>query len=185
MLMRSFNKLLAAAAVVALLAPASAFASSISLAQQGTGLTNIVLLAAGPITIDVTLNADADGVAILAFDVVGAPGVSATPFALGPLSPLTPPAPGPTGVTSQDWGCFIAICATSTSGVVLTATFNVPQSGAVLTIANPYFANNANDDTGSFTSLGSVTVTVVPEPGTLMLLGSGLTGLLVFGRRKA
>jgi len=190
MLMRSFNKLLAAAAVVALLAPASAFASSISIAQQGTGLTNIVLPAAGPITIDVTLNADADGVSSLAFNLIGAPAASFTAFAIGPMTPLTPGSAGAGGVTGQDWGCFLAICATSQSGVVMSATFNIPQSGATIHIdpdfINSFFAfDNAGNDVAPTLLPNSVTVTVVPEPGTLMLLGSGLTGLLVFGRRKA
>ncbi|MEX2607509.1 MAG: PEP-CTERM sorting domain-containing protein, partial [Kiritimatiellia bacterium] len=49
--------------------------------------------------------------------------------------------------------------------------------------AGTQFTENSNDDDGSFT-LDNVSVSVIPEPSTFILVGLALLGLVAFGHRK-
>jgi hypothetical protein len=70
------------------------------------------------------------------------------------------------------------------------ATGNVSVDGAgnthvnLVSLSRTKIRGLANSDTSSPTLLQLVYAPSVPEPGTLMLLGAGVAGLAVIGRRK-
>lgn len=84
---------------------------------------------------------------------------------------------------------FLVASSSVPYGYGSTATFmgsGTTMSGAAtdtLTLVSP--VQIFNTATGAFIpSLASITIHLVPEPGTLLLLGSGIAGLALYGRRR-
>jgi hypothetical protein len=77
-----------------------------------------------------------------------------------------------------------------TGGLLNGNLFALPQAGVVLGAdGNSTYAGNFDSSfsnlMGGFagTGTGSADTAPIPEPGTLLLLGSGIAGLVGFGRR--
>jgi hypothetical protein len=108
----------------------------------------------------------------------------------------TPPTPGSLNVfIAGDVWHIGAVTQTALTSMFLAipdvmATGNVSVDGSgnthvnLVSLGRLKIRGLANSDTSSPTFLRLVYAPTVPEPGTLMLLGAGVAGLAVIGRRK-
>jgi hypothetical protein len=80
--------------------------------------------------------------------------------------------PGDAGVTNWTGSVFIDVAAYVTDAYKATLSFD-----------NDIYAASETGTTAEITKTG-VTITVIPEPGTLLLLGGGLLALALAGRRS-
>lgn len=79
-----------------------------------------------------------------------------------------------------------AVSGVSGSGELATVTFTALARGtSSITLFNVTLLDSDLSGTSSTATQGSVRVTAIPEPSTVLLLGSGLPFLLAFARRKS
>jgi len=135
----------------------------------GTAGTGTFAAMAGYLTITHTTGGAITPV-VIGFNAGGGPNGSFSPAALG-LTGLA--LPGNAGVTP--WSGNVAI---DVASIVANAT------RAVLTLDNDLYAYS-EDGTDATLTKNSVVVSVVPEPGTLALLGGGLLALAIRGRGRS
>jgi len=82
-----------------------------------------------------------------------------------------------TGITTTTEGGAVLNTVTFTGGITTT-----PEGAINLTLVSPIrILTNA---AGNLPAVNILNLTIVPEPGTLLLLGAGIGGLVVFGRRR-
>jgi hypothetical protein len=77
-----------------------------------------------------------------------------------------------------------------TGGALFGTLFGLPQAGVILgadggsTYTGSFDVSFSNLTAGQGSGTGSADTAPIPEPGTLLLLGSGIAGLVGFGRRR-
>ncbi len=112
-----------------------------------------------------------------------------------PISPVgqggTSIASGAVNITAigAPWLKNTAIIATSTAmgfqhGPASDATSSAAQGSGVLSLVSPVFVSTSLDAFPVVPSFARFTIHFIPEPGTLLLVGSGIAGLAIIGRRR-
>lgn len=85
---------------------------------------------------------------------------------------------------------FVNLTATSSTWTTGTATIGTisvngsPLSGNSVTLVTPTFVSTNIGASSALPMFGILTLTFVPEPGTLLLLASGVAGLAMVGRKR-
>ena len=138
----------------------------------------------GPCGLGGTINAL---VASAPFLVVPASGLGGTArVAFGPYLSYIDPQPWTTGVATITINGVALTTGNATSpGVNITmagSDLRTPGGAGVITLVAP--AGLMSTLGGAFPLFVSMTLTFVPEPGTLLLLGSGIAGLAILGRKR-
>ena len=103
-------------------------------------------------------------------------GQGGTAFVTGAVNLTVVGAPWTTGTA--------AVGATTIMGGVAPASNTGAPSGTV-TLVTPIFISSNIGASAVVPAFGILTLHFVPEPGTLLLLGSGIAGLVAFGRGRA
>ena len=62
---------------------------------------------------------------------------------------------------------------------------NTGAPSGIVTLVTPVFISTNIGASAVIPGFGILNLHFVPEPGTLMLLGSGIAGLVAFGRSRA
>ncbi len=74
------------------------------------------------------------------------------------------------------------------AGRILASTTGTDQrtagGGGTIVLVTPTLTRTNVGGSENLPLVGKLTLTFVPEPGTLMLLGSGVAGLAMLGRRR-
>jgi hypothetical protein len=65
-----------------------------------------------------------------------------------------------------------------------TGTSSTAVPGGSVSLVTPIFVSTNISASAVVPSFGFLNLTFVPEPGTILLLGSGITGLVLFGRGR-
>lgn len=91
-------------------------------------------------------------------------------------------------VTGNKWGLGTVTASGALNGVTTTLTasgFDNRNASGAGTLQLVTVTNTNLGLAGSMPSISVLTLTFVPEPGTLLLMGAGIGGLALSGRRRA
>ncbi len=92
-----------------------------------------------------------------------------------------------TGMITVSDQTVSAPTATTASSATATGTNSLTANGGSITLVTPFLIlirGAATENRAGYAQLQLTFSNVVPEPGTLLLLGAGVAGLAVVGRRK-
>jgi|GEM_PF-2646029 len=185
------RSVLFAGLLVALLPVANASAVSVGLVPQGPTTFGV----GETLTIDIFLNRDAgdpgiDGMSFQLLWDFSLASVTTDPTGsiFGPNQIITP-VPGPGFVAFSGFGNPFSGASGRLGSITLTGLF----PGGVFSLETrrvgttlPSFTNSSDNlNRFNFDSVDALTIEVVPEPGTLVLLGASLAGLAFLRRRRS
>jgi hypothetical protein len=88
----------------------------------------------------------------------------------------------PFSIDAAAWTTGVGIVTTPNGTVPITGTGSI--GGSMVTFVTPTFVSALGNLLPLFTTL-KLDFGAVPEPGTLLLLGAGVAGLIVVGRRRS
>ena len=138
----------------------------------------------GPCGLGGTINALVAGAPFLVVPAGGLGGTARVAF--GPYLSYIDPQPWTTGTATVTINGVALTTGNATSpGVPFTMAGSdnrTPGGGGVITLVAP--AGLMSTLGGPFPLFVSMSLTFVPEPGTLLLLGSGIAGLAIIGRKR-
>ncbi|HUU35507.1 MAG TPA: PEP-CTERM sorting domain-containing protein [Vicinamibacterales bacterium] len=87
-------------------------------------------------------------------------------------------------VIGAPWTTGTAVIGTLTAMGGVSPLSNTGNPSGVLTLVTPVFISTNIGASAVLPAFGTFALHFVPEPGTLMLLGSGIAGLVAFGRSR-
>ena len=88
-------------------------------------------------------------------------------------------------VIGAPWTTGTAVIGTITQMGGVDPSSNTGAPSGTLTLVTPIFISTAIGGSEVVPGFAFLTLHFIPEPGTLMLLGSGIAGLVAFGRSRA
>jgi len=87
-------------------------------------------------------------------------------------------------VIGAPWTTGTAVIGTLTAMGGVSPLSNTGNPSGVVTLVTPVFISTNIGASAVLPAFGTFALHFVPEPGTLMLLGSGIAGLVAFGRSR-